>query len=82
MNGGYQIFDMQGANITIEGVKIEGFYKFLKESKKTVILENLVVNGSKMGSVYCAVKINRSIDVSTIDGIKLSVDPDDLVIKV
>ena len=82
MNGGYQVFDLQGANITIEGVKIEGPYKFLKEGKKTVILENLVVNGSKRGSVYCAVKIGMSIDVSTIDGIRLSVDPDDNVIKV
>ena len=82
MNGGYQVFDTQGANITSEGVKIEGIYSFLKKHKKVVILENLVVNGSKMGSVYCAVKVLNMIDVSTIDGIRLSVDPDDLVVKV
>lgn len=82
MNGGYQVFDMQGANITIEGVKIEGIYKFLKEHKKAVILENLVINGLEKGSVYCGVKNGNSIEVSTFDNIKLSVDPDDLVIKV
>lgn len=82
MNGGYQVFDLQGANITIDGVQIEGIYKFLKEHKKPVILENLVVNGSKMGSVYCGLKIGRIIEISTIDGIRLSVEPDDLVIKV
>ena len=82
MNGGYQVFDLQGANITSAGVKIEGLHEFLEGRKKTVILENLVIDGEEKGSVFCGILNEEPIQVTSIEGYQLTITSEDLVSKI
>lgn len=82
MNGGYQVFDLQGANITSAGVKIEGLHEFLEGRRKVVILENLVLDGSEKGSVVCGVVNGEPVTLKTVEGFSITVTFEDLVTKV
>ena len=82
MNGGYQVFDLQGANITSSGVKVEGLYEFLKGRRKVVILENLVIDEEEKGSVVCGVVNGEPITLKTVEGFNITVTSQGLVTKV
>ena len=82
MNGGYQVFDLQGANITSAGVTIEGLYKALVERRKPVILENVVIDGEKKGSVFSGVLNENPVEVITSEGVNFTVTTEDIVTKI
>lgn len=79
MKGGYQIVDLQNANITDTATVIPGLYALIEGTRKQILLSNIQVSGTEYHDTFVNPSVSPNKFIFTTDLFIINIDNNDKV---